>query len=666
MIRRSSCFASSKGRRAAGLLLGAILLVAAGISPASRAASVPEWLAAAGQVNLGQFGAGSAAVVVGQWTEFSVDATGKFLWTERRALRVLNLRAAQPYLNVLGRENTDESVVSIQAWSVSPSGRVVQADKKNVATAAAYPSFVLYSDDRTKILSVPGVEEGSLVGYEVVRTGRLPLSGERFGLEERIPVRLSELRVSVPSGSLRWFVNHPDRVEVASQSPTAAFFRTANRPSLPPEASAPPFDSLAAAVFVNYDPKGPAAVQSWEDAGRAIHPLLSGAEKPAPEINAQVESLSAGQADLLAKLNASYTFVSRQVRYVAVEIGIGGFEPHAAADVFRSRYGDCKDKATLLLTMLDHIGLRGYPALVGTRGDIEADPQIPTLATFDHMIVALPVPSELQPAVRGLSSYDPESKILWIDPTSDIDPLGQLPEMDQGVFALISYPDRGDLRRIPEMHAEQNGIEYRADLRLGPDGNGTASVEERYLGAEDADRHSLYRDLSQDQIRRNFDERVTRYANQAAFQQGSVSGVQDTGSPIVEKFSFGGSFASASAGDNWFFQPLFLAGIAVPEISPRPRVLPLELGIPYRVRGQTHVELPLGMGIAGVPSKTSVESEFGSLQVEYSVSGNTVLTTETLSFTLSRIPPEKYEAFREFINNVRRVEQVRLRAIRTP
>jgi Domain of Unknown Function with PDB structure (DUF3857) len=666
MIRKSSCSGSSRQRRVGLLLRGAVLLLVAGAGPTGKAASLPDWLAAAKQVDIGQFGAGSAAVVVGQWTDFSVDATGKFLWTERCALRVLDLRAAERYLRVIGYENTDESVVSIQAWSVSPSGRVLQSDKKNVATASAYPSFILYSDDRTKIVSIPGTETGSLVGYELIRTGHLPLSGVRFGLEEEIPVRLAELHVSVPSGAIRWFVKHPERVEVVNQSANAATFRIANRPGLPPESSAPPFDSLAAAVFVNYDARGVAPVESWEDAGRAIHPLLSGAEKPAPEITAQVDSLTAGQADLPAKLNAAYTFVSRQIRYVAVEIGIGGFEPHAAADVFQNRYGDCKDKATLLLTMLDHLGLHGYPALVGTRGDVEADPKIPTLATFDHMIVALPVTPELQAAVQGFSSYDTESKILWMDPTSDADPLGRLPEMDQGVFALISYPDHGDLRLIPELRAEQNGVEYKAELQLGPEGSGTASVEERYFGSDDASRHSFYRNLSQDQIRVKFEERTSRYANQSVFRQGSVSGMNDNATPIVEKFSFVGKFADALSGDGWFFQPLFLAGIAVPEISPRPRVLPLELGIPYHLRAQYRVELPVGMTVAELPQPASVKSEFGTLEVSYSVDGTAVAAEEELLLVASRIPPEKYEAFRQFVNAVRRAEQVRLRTIRMP
>jgi hypothetical protein len=134
----------------------------------------------------------------------------------------------------------------------------------------------------------------------------------------------------------------------------------------------------------------------------------------------------------------------------------------------------------------------------------------------------------------------------------------------------------------------------------------------------------------------------------------------------VEKFSFSGNFANASTGDSWFFQPIALAGLAVPEISPRPRVQPLDFGIPEYVQGEYRVELPVGMTVAGAPNDTSLETEFGSLHVEYSVNGNLIVTTERLTFTGGRIAPERYGAFREFINGIRRVEQVRLQAVKAP
>ncbi len=260
------------------------------------------------------------------------------------------------------------------------------------------------------MIKIPGAEDGSLVGFEIVTQGRIPISGEKFRMEEVIPVRASELHVSVPSGSMHWFINHPDRVKVLSQSSNGAAFRTENRPAIPDESDAPPFSSLAAVVFVNYDPKGLSALQSWEEAGHSYHALFDNGEKPETEIASQVQTLSLGESDELSKIDALYTYVSRQIRYVAIEIGIGGYQPHLPADVYKNKYGDCKDKATLLISMLDKIGLRGYPALVGTRGDVEADPAAPTLATFDHMIVAFPVPARLRPAVEKFPAYDRETR----------------------------------------------------------------------------------------------------------------------------------------------------------------------------------------------------------------------------------------------------------------
>jgi hypothetical protein len=629
----------------------------------SRADSVPDWLAAAGRVDLAHFGDGSAAVIVGQWTDFSVDSTGKFVETERRALRILNRRSAEPYLSAVGSENNDTKVTSIQTWTISSSGHLTQSAKKDLITAADFSEFEVFSDDRVKMIKIPGAEDGSLVGYEITSQGHIPISGRRFRMEDQIPVRVSELHVSVPSGSLRWFENHPDRVQVLTQSSNGAAFRAENRPAIPDESDAPPFSSLAAVVFVNYDPKGPAAMQTWEEAGRSYHTLFDNGEKPETEIASQVATLSAGTSEGLPKIDALYTYVSRQIRYVAIEIGVGGYQPHLPADVYKNKYGDCKDKASLLISMLNKIGLRGYPALVGTRGDVEADPKAPTLATFDHMIVALPVPTALRPAVEMFPAYDSRNQILWMDPTSEFDPLGQVPEMDQGVFALIAYPDHGDLQRIPEAPPEQNGSEFSVNVHLQSDGTGVAEVEAKYHGASNSHRHMFYRGRSQSEIVKAFEERATRYVSQASFRKASISGTEDNRQQIIEKFSFAGNFATASSGDSWFFQPLILSGIAVPEVTSRPRQLPLDVGTPYRVKCDYRVELPAGMRVERLPDKTSNKSEFGEVTIEYSMSGNVLVATQTVSFAQSRILPDKYPGFRDFVNGYIRATRLRIRVV---
>jgi hypothetical protein len=652
-----------------GLAAGAFCLLALtlAVCPAElsvvRADSAPDWLTAAGRADLGHFGGGSAAVILANRTDFVVDSSGKFVETERVAMRVLNRRSADRYLAAVGEENNETKVISIQTWAISPSGRVTQSGKKDVISAAAKAGFELFADSRVKAIQIPGADDGSLVGYEIVTEGRSLINGQRFNMEEEIPTRLSELHVSIPSGSLHFFLNHPDRVQVISQDGTSAVFRSENRPAIPDEPSSPPFSSLAAFVFVNYDFKGPGALQSWEEAGHEYHALFDNGEKPETDIATQVAALATPKPEVLDKINSLYSYVSRQIRYVAIEIGIGGYQPHQAADVFKYKYGDCKDKANLLISMLNKIGIRAYPALVGTRGDVEADPAAPTLTTFDHMIVALPVSDSLRPAMEHFSSYDPKARILWIDPTSEADPLGQLPEWDQGVYALIAYPDHGDLRRIPEVAPESSGAKYDVHVRLQSDGTGLAEVEVKYLGVRNTERHYFYRNRSQSEILKVYEGRVANFVNDAQFQRASIAGVENSDAQVVENYSFRGDFSSASSGDSWFFQPLFLSGISVPEHGMRPRALPLDIGSPEMIRASYREELPVGTRLDAVPSNASIQSEFGELQVEYALSGNILTVNQTLSYTESIIPPEKYPAYRDFVNACLRAERQRVRII---
>jgi Domain of Unknown Function with PDB structure (DUF3857)/Transglutaminase-like superfamily/Domain of Unknown Function with PDB structure (DUF3858) len=661
MTRKSSFSGGRRLLAVAGPLLGLLLVLCLASPSAVPAASAPDWLSAANHVDLGHFGDGSAAVLVGEWTDFSVDVTGKYTLTERRAIRVLHVKPAQRYLTAVGYENNDSKVTSIQTWTIDSSGRVTQSGKNDVNIVAAFADYEMYSDDRAKMIQAPGAEDGALVGYEVVSQGRIPINGQAFRLERSIPIHQGELHLSVASGSMHWFSNHPDRMQVVEQSERSATIRVTDRPGIPEEPSAPPTSSLALEVVMNYDPQGASAINSWDEAGKIYHPISVPDEKPDTEIAAQVDSLVSGKTETLSKIDALYNYVSREVRYVAIEIGVGGYQPHPPADVFKNKYGDCKDKATLLMTMLGHIGLRGYPALLGTRGDVEADPKVPTLATFDHFIVALPVPASLRSAVEHFPAYDAQTQILWIDPTSEYDPLGQVPEMDQGVFALISYPDHGELRKIPEPSPLENRIHYDVRAHLQTDGTGTAEVEVKYWGTNNAERHAYYRGRSQESMRKIFENRVAHYANQAAFRQASISGVEDSRQQITEKFSFSGDFSTASTGDSWFFQPLFLSGVDVPEYGPRPRELPLDIGPPEQIQVEYAIDLPPGMKIGRIPENAKIQSEFGEADIEYSISGNLLRATQMISYTQSRIPPEKYSAFRDFVVGDMRAERLHLR-----
>lgn len=669
MIRkRSFSSGTRRSRRSARALAALAVLVSAFFCvsgrPASPAESAPDWLAAAGRVDLGSFGQGSAAVVVGDWTDYSVDASGRYEMTWRRAVRVLNWQAGERYLKAVGEESTESKVTSMRSWTIAPSGRVSKTDKKDIVSEALYAGFEEFTDVHVKSVDPSNANDGSLIGTEVITEGRRAIAGDSFNMEEPIPVRLSELHVSVPSGSLRWFTNHPERVKVVSQSSTDAVFRSENRGAIPSESDAPPFTSLAAFVFVNYDPKGASAIQSWAEAGNSYHSLFDPGEKPEGDIASEVQTLSTDKAEQFAKIDALYSYVSREIRYVAIEIGIGGYQPRPPADVFKNKYGDCKDKATLLISMLNKIGLRAYPALVGTRGDVEAQPAAPTLATFDHVIVALPVPEGLRPAVAAMPAYDSKINILWMDPTSEYDAIGELPEMDQGVYSLIAYPDHGDLQRIPEAAPERNGSEYSVKVALQPDGTGSADVIARYFGVNNSYRHVFYRNRSQAEILKGFEARVSSYVNQATFRRASITGTTDNRQQVVENFSFNGDFSVTKAGDSWILRPLVFGEVNVPDLPARPRELPLDVGAPHHVKIDYRLEMPAGTHVEQVPSKFTLKSDFGEASIEYSLDGNALVARQWLTFTSSRIPPDKYPEFRAFVNSYLRAARQSVRVVK--
>src|SRR5438105_489918 len=103
--------------------------------------------------------------------------------------------------------------------------------------------------------------------------------------------------------------------------------------------------------------------RSWEDVGRWYDDLAREREAVGPEIRAKAQDLVRDRRTLRDTLEALYDFVSKDFRYVSLSFGVGRYQPHAAKDVLANQYGDCKDKHTLLASLLAAVHVRAFPAL---------------------------------------------------------------------------------------------------------------------------------------------------------------------------------------------------------------------------------------------------------------------------------------------------------------
>jgi hypothetical protein len=178
-----------------------------------------------------------------------------------------------------------------------------------------------------------------------------------------------------------------------------------------------------------------------------------------------VDRLVAGKISLVEKQAAILDYVDAEVRYTGIEFGEAAIVPHEPSETLALKYGDCKDKATLLVAMLRAAGVPAYVALLnaGSRLDVPAD--LPGMGLFDHAIVFVP-------GAQGEAD-------LWIDATDQYARLGQLPINDQGRRALIARPETKALVKTPESTSRDNVLLEMREVRLGE--NGPATVTEKTL-----------------------------------------------------------------------------------------------------------------------------------------------------------------------------------------
>jgi tetratricopeptide (TPR) repeat protein len=215
---------------------------------------------------------------------------------------------------------------------------------------------------------------------------------------------------------------------------------------------------------------------SWQGIAESYGKIIK--EKAEPkDIQTLVNSLISGKTTRDERASAILQYISREIRYTGVEFGDAAIIPHLPAETLQRKYGDCKDKATLMVAMMQAAGIPAYVALlnVGWRHDVEAE--VPGEGQFDHAIV-----------------YVPGTTDLWIDPTDEHARLGQLPRGDQGRLALIARAESTELVTIPEASSQENRILEKREFYLAE--NGAARVVEitEPRGVFESEYRSIYAD----------------------------------------------------------------------------------------------------------------------------------------------------------------------------
>ncbi len=245
------------------------------------------------------------------------------------------------------------------------------------------------------------VRVGDIVDYAYTITGSNPaLDGKFTGLVQlqfRQPVERVATRLLWPVSRQLYMKDHLTTLQPASVRKgnlTELTWNLRHVPALRPEPPTPvwydPFPSVQLSEF-----------RSWADVNRWALGLFTVTNAPSPDLARKINEWrkSPAPAD---RVLAALRFVQEEIRYLGLEDGASGYEPALPSAVFDRRFGDCKDKALLLVTILRSLKLEAFPVLVNSRLRQQVAELQPSPALFDHAIV--------QVNLEGLS--------FWLDPTA--------------------------------------------------------------------------------------------------------------------------------------------------------------------------------------------------------------------------------------------------------
>lgn len=492
-------------------------------------------------------------------------------------------------------------------------------------------SLATYDDLRSRQYRFRDLRVGDVIELEYTIS---PLLNENpYG---KYFAQLVAFGTSVPTDFQRYVLRSPRDIHLSSSerglSPATLQRRStedvhiwekSNMTALVREPRSPSWSEQGAYLHVsNFD--------SWETLGKWYADLIRPQFKLNAELEQQVAKIVQNHPNRLDRVAAIDDLVLKNTRYVALELGVYGFKPYPVTQTFARRFGDCKDKASLMVALLRAADIDADIALVRTKrlGDIIGQPA--SVSIFDHAIV-----------------YVPEFG-LWLDGTAEFSSLRELPVDDQEVMALtVGLDGEAKLRRTPGTSADDNYSRRTINARLAPDGT-IQFTGATYVRGEDAP-----------ELRRQLEpgESKLGYVRDHLAQVLPAVEVHDVQLPVnlsdTVSLSFSGELTSfhgrhsATLPSSWM-ERNYSSTLA----TRNSRTQDLLLEAPWTTTEEIHVELPEGAHLTGVPQSQTISSEFGSAEIRYDAVGDHITVLSKVKFSATRIPAAQYAAFREFAAGV--------------
>lgn len=580
---------------------------------------------------------GAVYLLVDEEIEIRPDNTS--LSTIHVIEKVLKERGKELAEVEIGYDSTYQRIELEFARTITEDKKVIYAGRENIRDVSRYLNFPLYSNSRAFIVSMPSVEVGAFIEYKIKIYSSKLINEDDFTfiyrLREKYPIFKANFRiVTPPERQIHFkFFNQsyaqgiklePSFKEEEDKKIYSWHFRQIK--SIIPEYSMPPYSLVNPAILIS-------SFSSWDEIYKWWHSLYQDKIEASSSLEEFVKNLTKGIFSDFDKVKIIYEFVAKNIRYVAIEYGDSGYEPHYAQEVFINRYGDCKDQAILLVAMLKAAGFSAYPVLISTRSAYPIDENFASV-NFNHAICAVKI----------------EDKLIFMDPTAETTPFLDIPLSDQDRLAMVFFDSSWQLINTGQI--KDNEVSYAMEILINNEENAiiTRRVETQGFFASSYREYLKYTHpaIIEEDIRKKMVE-ISSLSRLLNYEIKNVDNFDAhpllTYKFIAEKF--------LNPAGNLRIVPVLLdeAYLDYKMISKEERCFPIDFEGFYTKKATIKITLPDNLKVKYLPSSLELENPYFKFTVSYNHSSDSIDFYQEFIVKKRFVEKKEYSEFKRYFED---------------
>jgi hypothetical protein len=321
-------------------------------------------------------------------------------------------------------------------------------------------------------------------------------------------------------------------------------------------------------------------------------------------------------------------------------MGLGGRQPHPAADIFHNRYGDCKDKATLLSAMLSSVNVHSILVLVDSdRGFV--DPLAPSVLG-NHAIAAIEIPKGYESGkLRSVVVAKSGRRYLIVDPTSEKTPFGQLESGLQGGYGVLVEGKESEVVQLPVLSPTLNTVNRSAKFELQTDGSLKGSIVEKRFGDLSSYRRYLYTTGDNKEQKAELDRVLSQDFGSFNITDFKVENAEALNKDLTTSFNLSADRFGRTMGGLLMVRPRVMGSEGM-ALDKKVRSIPIDLRQTMVAKDDFTIEMPAGYTVDEMPEPVKLDVGFASYESSTQLTGNSLHYTRTYTVRQVSLPADRY------------------------